>query len=257
MIGWLSAGTARECLLWIACLSGRWGALQDLVTCWSRSRRIAPRHLVQWLQPLVPAVLGQQNPLPLATGGTTWPASPSTAASLVGLWPTTSARPPSGSPSTTCRSVEPSRNEDSWQQRWKLTAAKRLLLGSARSAAAPARPGRAAPLVTPAGSGRRAQVCPDCRHRSPYVPPGRAICLRDVEHGGVGYADETVGAGGCERDAVPSVAYACRVEWGDRLPGEVTRKPGGPAGAAGQGADRGPVHPRRGAGGEQDLPPRR
>ena len=33
---------------------------------------------------------------------------PSTAASVVGLWPTTSARPPSGSPATTCRSAEPS-----------------------------------------------------------------------------------------------------------------------------------------------------
>jgi len=46
-------------------------------------------------------------------------------------------------------------------------------------------------------------VGPDCRDRSPYVPPGGAIDLRDVEHGTVGCADETVGADACERDATP------------------------------------------------------
>jgi hypothetical protein len=48
--------------------------------------------------------------------GTTWPASPSTAASLAGLWPITSARPPSGSPCTTCRSAETS-SQDSCSAR--------------------------------------------------------------------------------------------------------------------------------------------
>ena len=45
------------------------------------------------------------TPAPLPSGSTVWPVRPATAASFVGLWPTTNARPPSGSDSTTPRSA--------------------------------------------------------------------------------------------------------------------------------------------------------
>src|SRR5688500_9253173 len=54
-----------------------------------------------------------RTPAPLPRGGTSCPVSPTTAASFVGLCPTTSARPPSASPSSTPRRAAPSTAESS------------------------------------------------------------------------------------------------------------------------------------------------